>query len=341
MKRQIWIISEGSPGHVAQSEGLVNAIKNRIECDIVTYETRHKFGGFIRTLIRRWMGTHGKSLPDWCMCRLLGVETYSEVRPDLIVASGGKAVFAAVSMARATSAKLVYLGERKPYPSAWFDLVLTPSPSEHGTHDVSVDLIPTAMSPKRVNEAAVNWTERPSGKLWSMIIGGASPSHRYQESDWVELSDAMNQSALANNIRWLVSTSRRTGRHAEQILKSRLDTARIADAVWWSDGPKKTLARYIGSSEQVFVTQDSVTMVTEAVNAGKIVVVVQPREIRHRKGSFLSGYFDRLEVKHRIARVGMHALAKSELLVHQITPITTPVEDELAAIVIAKFKLSS
>jgi len=56
----------------------------------------------------------------------------------------------------------------------------------------------------------------------------------------------------------------------------------------------------------VAVTQDSVTMVTEAVASGRPVVVVRPADVRFPAGSFMSGYLSNLQSAGRIvcARIG-------------------------------------
>ena len=126
--RIIWIVSEGSPGHVSQSTGLAAALAEKIPVTTRQFESRPKINGFVRTLIRRfWMGKKGRPLPDWMLDRWIGLEPAKagETAPDLIISSGGRSVFAARTLAVRHGVPFIFLGERKPYPAAWFHTVLT------------------------------------------------------------------------------------------------------------------------------------------------------------------------------------------------------------------------
>ncbi len=337
MKRVVWIISEGSPGHLSQSEGLVAALSRRIDIEVHVIATRPRFGGFVRQLVKLRMGQRGKPLSDRFLKRWLGCEPHPS-KPDLIVTSGGKAVFAARSLAVKHAAPLVFLGERKPYPSAWFHTVFTPSPFETDAHDVPIEMIPTGMSPEKVDAAANGWSERPQGRLWAMIIGGKSRSHDFAEADWMHLATRMNELAETHDIRWLVSTSRRTGAQAEEVLRKHLAPRFIARAVWWAEKPEKLMSAFLGSAEWVFVTQDSVTMVTEAVASGRPVVVTMPQRVSLAPTNFLTGYFNRLEKAARLVRVPIEELAGWEPVA--LEPRSTSVESELTTILLQRLGIT-
>lgn len=337
MKRVVWIISEGSPGHTSQSQGLVAALAQRIDLESVIIQTRPKLNGFARKLVRLWMGNRG--LPDHFIKHWLRCEIPAS-KPDFIVTSGGKAVFAARSLALKTGAPLVFLGERKPYPSEWFHTVFTPSSLEMGRNDVTIEMIPTEITPESVDAAAAGWQERPEGEVWAMIIGGASASHDFIDTDWQSLSEQMNTLATKHGIQWLVSTSRRTGVHAEALLKKFLNPKNIAYAVWWADKPEKKMAAFLGSAVRVFVTQDSVTMVTEAVAAGRPVIAVRPENTTFAADSFLPSYFKNLETRKRIVRVSISELAAFDLGAGSFEPRLDSIKNELAALLLERSAIS-
>jgi mitochondrial fission protein ELM1 len=307
MKRVVWIIGEGSPGHVSQSEGLAAVLAAYIDLEKHVIETRPQFGGFMRTWVRWWMGSKGRGLSDRFLRKWLSCD-FPITRPDLIITSGGKAVFAARSLAVKTGAPLVFIGERKPYPSEWFHTVLTPSPFETGVNDIQLDLIPTRITRESVEKAAASWPERPEGRLWAMVVGGASASHRYTDKDWSALATGMSTLARREGIRWLITTSRRTGADAERLLREMLDPATVADAIWWSNRPEKRMHAFLGSAERNFITQDSMTMVSEAIASGKPVEVVYPRITTFTATSFIPFYLERLANSGRIRLHAMDSL---------------------------------
>jgi mitochondrial fission protein ELM1 len=310
--RHIWILSEGSPGHVSQSLGLAAAIAEKVAVSIHQLETRPQFGGLGRTLVRHLrMGRSGRPLTDSFLRTRLALtpDPASLPKPDLIIASGGKSVFAARSLAVRHGVPFVFLGERKPYPPQWFHTVFTPSALETATCDVRMDIIPTKINPDVVREAAAAWTDKPAGRLWAMLIGGPSRSHRYQTAEWEQLAACMADLARRHGIRWLVTTSRRTGKEIEAMLREKLAPEVVADAVWWCHEPQKKLAAYLGAAERLWVTQDSVSMVTEAASTGKPVVVIRPSETPFPPTSFMPGYLENLESLGLIQRLPMAGLS--------------------------------
>ncbi len=310
--RHIWILSEGSPGHVSQSLGLTAAIADKVTVSIHQLETRPQFGGLGRTFVRHLrMGKSGRPLPDSFLHTKLALtpDPASLPKPDLIVSSGGKSVFAARTLAVRYGAPFVFLGERKPYPPEWFHTVFTPSALETAACDVRMDIIPTKINAEVVREAAAAWTDKPGGHLWAMLIGGPSRSHHYQTSEWEQLASNMTDLARAHGIRWLVTTSRRTGKEIETLLREKLPPDVVADAVWWCHEPQKKLAAYLGAAERLWVTQDSVSMVTEAASVGKPVVVIRPSNTPFPPTSFMPGYLENLESLGLIQRLPMAGLS--------------------------------
>lgn len=316
MKRVIWIISEGSPGHVSQSVGLAEALAAQVPATIRQFECRPRSGGLMRGFIRRfWMGKRARPLPDVMLHHWLRMErpAKDEPAPDVIIASGGKSVFAARTLATKHGVPLVFLGERKPYPATWFHTTFSPSSFDTEANDIRMDVIPTKISPAIVRQAAADWADRPAGRLWAILIGGSSRSHHYQAGDWERLAEGMSELARREGIRWLVTTSRRSGIDLEDRLRGLLSPEIVADAVWWCRQPEKKLAAYLGAAEKLYVTQDSVSMVTEAVATGKPAIVIYPVQVEFPLTSFMPGYLDNLEKLGLILRLPMNSLPEFEL----------------------------
>lgn len=312
-KRVIWIISEGSPGHVSQSTGLAAALAERLPVETRQLECRPRINGLLRHLIRIfWMGKRGRPLPDFMLHGLIGMERPrpDESKPDLILASGGRSVFAARTLASKHGVPFVFLGERKPYPADWFHTVFTPSALETAPNDIRMDVIPTKITAELVRQAADEWEDKPQGRLWTMLIGGKSRSHDFQDADWQQLAEGMTGLAKSEGIRWLVSTSRRTGKEVECKLRELLPPDIIADAVWWCHQPEKKYAAYLGAAEAIWVTQDSVSMVTEAVATELPVVVIHPQHTPFPATSFMPGYLANLESLSLISRLPMSRLTE-------------------------------
>lgn len=303
--KTVWIVSEGSPGHVSQSIGLVEAMKAHVPLKPVQVFGRMTARGWRRPLIRAFMGKKGRALPPWLLPEVAKVEIPQDASaPDLVVSCGGKSVVPARTWAYKFGVPYVFIGLRRPYPADWFHSVITHVPEESGEENaIAVELIPTPVTPALI--AAQGSVEIGT---WCMAIGGSSPSCFFEEQDWSTLAEGMNALARRENIRWLLTTSRRTGVAAERILKKRLNPLALKDAIWWSEEPRRELYQFMARSEVIFVTQDSVTMLTEAVSAGRPVVAVRPDGLRASDDSFKEAYFARLEKQGRIVRLELGQL---------------------------------
>jgi len=302
------VVSEGSPGHDSQSEGLARALGEVVGLGVRRVDGRSRAAGWARPAVRAAMGRGGRALPGWALSRVCGVR-YADVADgvDVVISSGGKSVFAARSLAVRLGAPLVFVDEQKKFPDGWFDVIVSPVAGDARANVVRAAVLPSTVSAETV-EAAARGTARPGGTLWAMVIGGASRSHRYSADDWRTIGAGMNALAAREGVRWLVTTSRRTGAAAEGALRGALDPAVVADAIWWAEAPRRELHAFLGMSDAVFVTQDSVTMVTECVSSGRPVVIVRPGDVRFPAGSFLPGYFEGLEGAGLATRVSAGGL---------------------------------
>jgi hypothetical protein len=308
--KNVWIVSEGSPGHVSQSVGFAKVL-----AQLIPLQTQEVFGrttvrGWQRHLIRYWMGKRGSPVPAKWLPKIADIKIPDGAGvPDLIVSSGGKSVFVAHFFAAKYSVPYIFIGERKPYPSSWFHTVYSPVEREVNENTFLLDLIPTPVTPELI--AAKGTQEK---NTWCMIIGGASRSYPFSDTDWVELARGMNQLAERENIRWLLTTSRRTGAAAEAILKRELNPAVLKDAIWWAENPRRELYAFMARSEVLFVTQDSITMVTEAVASGRPAVTVDLFGTKFTPDNFLPAYFKRMAQNKYIQTVYIHDMAAFSLV---------------------------
>ena len=311
--KTVWIVSEGSPGHVSQSVGLACALDSLVPLQTITITGRATLRGWVRPIIRWLMGPHGRPLNDFLLHRIADIKIPSDAPlPDLIVSSGGKSVFVGKTLAERYKVPYIFIGERKPYPASWFHTVISPVPKEACDNSIEIELIPTPVTPDLIAQKGT--TEKG---LWCMIIGGSSRSRRFNENDWVAIAQGMNELAIKKNIRWLLTTSRRTGAETEKLLKKHIKPEILEDAIWWAEQPRRELYIFMARAELLFVTQDSVTMVTEAVSSGKPVVAIQPKRIHAQPEDFSVMYFERLERNKRITQTQSYNLGALELGVNQ------------------------
>ena len=309
----LWIISEGSPGHISQSKGLAEAIQSISPVRIHQVEVRQKGRGGWRWVFRGLFRLAPRLRPLWVrLCA--SCESLPTDIPDLLIASGGKSVFYSRYLADRFHVPLVFCGSPGAYPADWFAGILsTELPVVPPGNWIHTDILLNPVTPEVVKSAAV---ERPlpqqleltaKGRIGLVLIGGRSRSQLFEKTDWLALAAQLNLLAEREGWRWLVVTSRRTGASVEALLEGALDHRHLLDAVWWSKDPRKVVRAYLGHAEVVLVGRDSMTMISEAVCSGRPVVVFGPEKTA--PSNLIDGFLENLIAKELILNRPCAALA--------------------------------
>lgn len=261
----VWLLSDGAPGHVSQSQGLVDAIRRFRPLRVETVAL---------TVRRAWLKSLGRWLVN--LFPLQGRALLSQVyemdlptgRPDLIVSSGGNTLLANAVLARRFGVPNLYSGTLKRYRHSLFSTVYTVVPLA-APNNVVLSLPPV---PANLAQAL----KQGEVDVVALLIGGDGAGYRYTAADWRALCEQINALGRAHGWRWLITTSRRTGAAAEAILAETLDSTVIAELVLWGREPRKVVRRFLERAERVVVTEDSLTMVAEAIYSGRPVCAVSP-----------------------------------------------------------------
>lgn len=164
-------------------------------------------------------------------------------------------------------------------PASAFTHVLTVLPSPTITNSVFLNLVPTTVQADELMQAAQQLLERIDEEnrgvtLWALLIGGDTAAYKFRKEHYVTLAEAMNELSRRFGIKWLITTSRRTGANKERVLESKLAPENIAYAVYYHQRPEKIIAGYLGLAERIFCTEDSGTMMMEAIASTKPVTTL-------------------------------------------------------------------
>lgn len=258
------------------------------------------------------------------------------MRPGLIVASGGQGLPFAINLSRKLKIPLIYCGDPAPYPPDWIDALLVPLPIATNQYQIVTEMLPTPMSPARISDCGQAFRAglQAGQKLGCLLIGGASRSHRYHENDWEQLAAAIN-SMGQQGWRWLISTSSRTPVDVEVLLQRRLNAEVIVKAVWWHQKQERILPDFLGAADFVFITQDSLSMLSEAVSAGKPLIALAPDLIRH--SDFLEQIISAQQHRKRLHRVPIRQLAQIDIDAMEFDLVTVSLVDQYAERIANRF----
>lgn len=291
----VWVIDHGLPGHSAQTRGLIDLMASQgLPLKVHYLDVRVKLRGWQRGLARQLV----TFLPNTLGYRLVKSfhNDFEDPSPsvDVVLTSGGTGMWLLHTLGKRHQALRLYAGYSEAFPASWYDLVVSPLRGTLEVPTIESPRLITGVTPQRCDEAARSAGYRVrEPKLAAVLIGGASRSHSFEKADWQALATSLN-SLGEKGYRFLLTTSRRTGRAAESVLQEEIDPEYLNEAVWWSESPRKVIAQFLGRSEMVLVTRDSLTMVSEAIDSGRPTFGIRSTRVEMPEEGFLSRYYQKL-----------------------------------------------
>ena len=190
--------------------------------------------------------------------------------PDLVIAIGRRSVPVArwIKQQSKGATKLVRIGHPRIDP-ALFDLVVTTRqyPVPPGTNVV---LLPVAMSrylePPTPTAAEANWLAEVPAPRTLLAIGGAT---KYWTLPTARIERIVADAAPGKSL--IVATSRRTDLALIERLR---EMAAGKPDIRLVDGPSPRFNVLMAAADEIYVTGDSVSMLSEAVLTGKKVALI-------------------------------------------------------------------
>jgi len=236
----IWRLIDGKPGHENQSLGLVNALSDKTSCQCIDIKVNNVFEGLLSYLTSSW--SLGTGLP----------------LPDLIIGAGHATHLHMLAAKRAFGGKTVVLMQPS-LPVSLFDICMIPQHDQYqglGAH-IETRGVLNAIKPEgeHLEDEAL------------IMIGGPS-----KHCDWDTAKMIAQVYELVNrnpNITYTLTTSRRTPQNFISAVK-RIHFANLNIVPFVQTG-KGWVAQRLSESAYAWVTEDSVSMVYEALTAGVAV----------------------------------------------------------------------
>ncbi len=273
-----WIITEGIAGTENQCIGVAEAM------------------GITPLVKRIKLRFPWKQLSPWLSCghdKALAPDSdpIAPPYPDLVIASGRKSIGIAAHIRRASKDKtfVVQLQDPRIDPKN-FDLVVVPQ------HDPTrgPNVLVTKAGLHRVTAAKLaaakekyqqHYSNIPHPRV-AVLIGGTSKAHTMTPENAKLLAVQLLHLAESPNIGLLVTASRRTGEENAKLLRDTLQGPAIH---FWDGVGDNPYFGFLALADYIIVTEDSVSMTSEALSTGKPVYIAA-----------LEGGAKRLDMFHKI-----------------------------------------
>lgn len=263
----VWAVRDGKAGHENQTRGLVQALARLHPLDIRWIDVPPLSALLMDLLLNRF--TPGRNLPD----------------PILLIGAGHGTHLPLLAARRARGGRIALL--MKPsLPCSWFDLCIVP---EHDAARGDNVLVTRGA----LNSVSVSGEKDPNAGL--ILVGGPSRHHDWDET--ALLAQIREILVRDSGMHWTLTTSRRTP--ASTLAHLNAFHATNLQVVPFEKTDRNWLPAQLARAARVWVTEDSVSMLYEALTA-QAAIGVLPVPARGES---------------RIAR-GVAALARDGLATH-------------------------
>lgn len=260
--RTAWVLTEGMAGMVTQAVGLAEAVG--LPFDVKTIKLRVPW---------RWLPP--RVWPGGVLGLSAESDPLSAPWPDLVISCGRKSVGPAREIRRRSGGQTFGVHIQNPHVRAnSFDLIVA------ATHDAmrGGNVIVTKgaihrVTRDRLREAAAEYEDRLASlprPLTTVLVGGPNSVYRMTPDIIASFSERLTSFADTAGGTLLVTPSRRTGEANVAALREGL---REANAIVWDFNGDNPYFGYLAHADQIVVTCDSVSMVSEACATGKPVYV--------------------------------------------------------------------
>lgn len=279
MKKTLWVLLDNRTGSVGQARGVIqqlDAKKFEIIEKKLDYTKLSGLPNFIR----------GKTL--------IGLTPESKKHiiapfPDLVLSTSRRTTPVARYIKKQNQkTKLIQLM----YPGRTglneFELVVVPEHDKNKTFYSNMRYVvgsPHRTTPKTLSKAKEKWApvfENLPHPLTALIVGGAIKGKDFSLENAKNL--ALKTRALVEKTggSLLITTSRRTGAKAEEIILNTLQS--IPSYIFsWNSKEENPYLGYLALADRIIVTGDSVSMCSEACGSGKPVFIFTGRHWLKRK----------------------------------------------------------
>jgi mitochondrial fission protein ELM1 len=269
----LWRFTDGRPGHDRQTRGLAQALQQRTDVSLHELPVRGGAGGFCWWLSGRY--PPGTALPA----------------PDLLLGAG-HATHSHLLAARRSRGGRIVLCMKPSLPLSCFDLCLIP---QHDTPPRADNVLATLGVLNDLRPGAAHDAARGL-----IVVGGPSRHHRWDNGRILAQIDSLIAARPLQH--WRLTTSPRT----PPELLAQLRGNNACEYVPFDSCADGWLAQQLAQAGEVWVSEDSVSMIYEALTAGARVGLLRvPRGMANR----VTDEIDALVAKGWVGRPGEWQLA--------------------------------
>ncbi len=273
----VLLLADDKPGHYHLSEGVIAALECIAEVQLTRVDITRR-----RWMPGRWLArmTKHNISPGIILGLGYGLKPSALSSADLIISAGGNTLAANIAASRTLDAHNIFIGSLRRFSPLDFSLVITSYQNlAHLPRHLAM-LKPGTMDPDKLGrpgEVPRFSLENPP-EFAGLLLGGKTPDHKFEVSEWRDILLFVEQSHTQWGTKWLISNSRRTPDSISNLFaKATADSSAIENFTDVRKQGTGTLSDIFRTADIILCTDDSSSMISEAISARLPVIGISPR----------------------------------------------------------------
>ena len=281
MQLNVGHLTEGISGHDGQALGVIkNLADSGYSINVTTisvgWRTRFTRGllKFISRKLSRFPNLININLITMCYT----FSSFSNI--DIFISSGANLAPLNLALTKKNNAKNIHLSTKRDWHIKDFNAYITTKKISPLKNNLSPDIVPNLFDPAkcmRAGEAFIKENNLHEEKFSLLILGGNGIGYKYDKHEWDEILKNFSDFCQQSNTKPLFITSPRTPNEVESIIQLKYETS--FSVLFHSENKRGSFPHLLYMASNIFVTEDSSTMLSEAISAGKRVACIYPKNI--------------------------------------------------------------
>jgi len=309
-EKNILILSDSKTGHLRQAEAVAEIasdylINKGLAAKIEIKEVRFK-NKLSRNALTFSSCFAGKYLCQgclWCLRNFLARDNYESligIKPDIIISCGSAIAPVNYVLSRENQARSIVIMRPSILSTHRFDLVIMPKHDRplRRKNVVVTDGALNLINEQYLKDQTQELLRASSGRLDArgiyigLLIGGDTKTFHLRRDAVLGVIRQIKLAAETLNAAILVTTSRRTSREIEELVKkefmgySRCKFLVIAN----EKNIPEAVGAILGLSQFIITSPESISMISEAVSSRKYCLVFESGGLSNRHSEFLKHY---------------------------------------------------
>lgn len=302
-------IKDNKPGHYNQTEGLILAIKEIYPHLYVEYLDIQITNSLCRKILKILINTIPLFFTYPISLQLANIFYKTSIKvqkkPDIIISTGGNTASINAWLAKIYQCKNILNGKTRGLNEKNFTVITTVIDLGY-SNQIILDVAPSTITQTLLLNEILSFRKKynlQDSEYYTLLVGGDGAGYTYTDMFYNRLIAFIKNMTAKTNIKWLISTSRRTPLKIEHKLKIEL-TDESAYFLDFHQNPENILHSFLAIANKIFVTEESSSMISEAIAAKKEVYTVG---INTNKSDInYQTILKKFENEHKIKRINLN-----------------------------------